>query len=522
MSAPTRGIDASTADLVVVNAAIWDGFTRDDEAVAVAAGRIVATGSSRSMLELSRDDTEVIDAGGRRLMPGLIDSHLHLVRAGRTWEREVRWDDFGSLVEALEAVATRAEQLGRGQWVAVMGGWHPHQFEEGIGPSRADLDRAAPENPVFVQRAYAETFMNTAAMMQLGWTESDTPDGRLTDPAGMATLRAKMAVSDIERAMSGTRSLLRELNRLGLVGAIDASGFGITQDSYDAFFRLFEEGERGFRARLLVGAARPGSELDDVREWIPAVSLDDDNEFVRHLGAGEVLDYGAHDLEGLSPKDIKARGEHLRSISTFLAEQRWPVHLHSILDSSIGVVLDAWESIGRETLSRLRFSICHADQIGEENLLRVRDLGVGITIQNGMSMRGLDCLPTWGDGIRSSPPVRSMMEMGIPIAAGTDGTVACSYNPWRCIAWLITGQSTDGAPDRVEEQRLDRDEALRLYTSAGAWFSFEEGTRGNLAPGSHADLIILSEDPLRVATERIAQIEATLTMVAGEVVHADL
>lgn len=511
------------ADMIITSARLWDGARSEDEALAVTEGVVTARGTNREMMELSTDATEIVDVGDRRVIPGLIDSHLHLVRAGRTWSEEVRWDDAETLDDALDLVSARAGQVGPGHWIGVMGGWHPGQFEEGRAPTRADLDRAAPDNPVFCQRAYAESFANTRAMEEMGWGESDVPGGRVTSPPDMAGLRARMAVEDTGEAMAGTRGLLRELNRLGLTGAIDASGFGITSESYDAFLKLFAQGERGFRVRFLLGAARPGQEMEDFEEWTSTVSLRADDAFVRYLGAGEVLDYAAHDLEGLAPNDITRRVDALREVSSFLASRGWPVHLHSILDSSIGVLLDAWETIEGIDLSDLRFTICHGDQIGPENLRRVRDLGVGITVQNGMSMRGLDCAPTWGDDlVTTAPPIRSMLELGIPIAAGTDGTVACAYNPWRCIAWLVTGESIDGAPPRREEQRLTCDEALRLYTSAGAWFSFEEEKRGNLRSGSHADLAVLSKDPITVSSDTLGSIESVLTMVAGKIVHSSI
>lgn len=509
-------------DAIFTNARLWDGRHLDAEAIAVADGKILGTGSNRDIAGLAESSTSVTDLGGRRLIPGLIDSHLHLVRGGRTWDLEVRWDDLSSLDEALGAITIRAEELGEGAWVAVMGGWHPNQFVEGRAPTRADLDRAAPHNPVFIQRAYAESFTNTTAMTEMGWTETDAPAGRVDSPAAMASLRSRFAVTDVDQALSGTRSLFRELNRYGLTGAIDASGFGITAESYDAFMRLFAEGERGFRARLLLGAANPGAEMADIERWVSTVDLAAPDSYVRHLGAGEVLDYAAHDMEGLAPKDIAERGDALRATSTYLATKGWTVHLHSILDSSLDVLLDAWESVDAD-LAELRWAICHADQIGQRNLERVRDLGVGITIQNGMSMRGLDCDPTWGEkAVTSSPPMRSMLELGIPIAAGTDGTVACAYNPWRCISWMITGESIDGYPARVESQRLDRDQALSLYTSAGAWFSFEEETRGTLRDGAHADFAILSDDPLAVSDDSIADITSVLTVVGGHVAHSFL
>jgi len=487
--------------------------------MAIGHGRVVALGTNRELMELADDRTAIVDVGRRRVIPGLIDSHLHLVRAGRTWDKEVRWDDLETLDEALSAIRDKADEIGPGHWVGVIGGWHPNQFGSRTAPARDDLDAVVPANPVFVQRAYAETLVNSRAISEMGWGEREAPEGRVTASEGMAALRARLAVADVDEAMSGTRSLLRQLNRLGLTGAIDASGFGITADSYDAFFKLFTDGERGFRARLLLGAANPGREMADIEERIESIDLEADDAFVRYLGAGEVLDYAAHDMEGLAPKEIITRAKALHEISSFLANRRVPVHLHSILDSSVGVLLDAWEKIDVD-LAKLRWAICHADQIGEKNLERVRDLGVGITIQNGMSMRGIDCAPTWSpEVLAQAPPMRTMLDLGIPIAAGTDGTVACAYNPWRCISWMVTGESVDGAPPRLDSELLTIDEALGLYTSAGAWFSFEEDTRGNLRPGSHADLAVLSADPLSVAESEIAGIESVLTIVGGELVH---
>ncbi len=509
-------------DTIYVNGRIWDGRDTGADALAVSDGKVQARGDSRDIMSLASDDTRVTDLGGRRVVPGLIDSHLHLVRGGRTWDLEVRWDDLDTLDDALDAVRHRAAELGAGSWVAVMGGWHPHQFEEERSPTREDLDRAAPDNPVFVQRAYAETFLNTRAMSEMGWTEDEAPEGHVTSQPAMAALRARFAVSDGAVAMAGTRSLFRELNSLGLTGAIDASGFGITAESYEAFMRLFATGERGFRARLLLGAANPGAEMADIERWASTVDLEETDPFVRHLGAGEVLDYAAHDMEGLEPKEIAQREEALKEASSYLAAAGWPVHLHSILDKSLDTLLTAWESVDAD-LRAMRWAICHADQISHRNLERVRDLGVGITIQNGMSMRGVDCHPTWGkDLVTQAPPMRSMLDLGIPIAAGTDGTVACTYNPWRCISWLITGESVDGYAPRVETERLDRDRALSLYTSAGAWFSFEEETRGTLREGAHADFAVLSQDPLTVAEADIASTRSVLTVVGGEVAHNTL
>ena len=508
------------ADLILVSARIWDGTELAADAIAIADGLVVATGSSREILGLVSEATEVLDAGGRRVIPGLIDSHIHMIRAGLTWNEEVRWETVGSLHQGLDSISGRADAVEPGRWIAAVGGWHPSKLAEGRPPERADLDGVAPDHPVFVQRNYVEAFMNSRALQEMGWMEQH-PDGHVTDPAAMAALRDKLHRGDPESQVAATADMLRELNRHGLTGAIDAAGFGMSKASYDPLFRLFSGTERGFRIRLLVGASRPGAENDDLATWIGEVSPGQGDDFVRYLGAGEVLLYAAHDMEGLHPKDISAHVPDLAGLSAHLADRGWPTHVHAILDSSVGSVLDAWEKVSRSSrLADLRFTICHADQVGEENLRRIEDMGLGVTVQAGMAFRRGDSARSWTESqLRASPPLRRLLDLGVPVGAGSDGTVAASFHPWQCIQWMVSGEAVDGSAARDEEQRLGIEEALRLYTRGSAWFSFEEQTRGNLRVGSHADLAVLTADPLRVSPQSLAAIESVMTIVGGEVVH---
>lgn len=509
-----------SADLIITSARLWDGRPLREEAIAVADGRIMAIGSDRQMLELASATSKVVDAAGRRLIPGLIDSHIHMVRAGLTWDREVRWGGVDSLEDGLTDLSQRAHTTAPGTWIGVVGGWHPHQFAEARGPTRSDLDSAAPDHPVFVQRNYVESQVNTEGLRAMGWLETN-PRGLVTNPGQMAALRARLSGESLDAAVTSTRKMMRDLNRLGLTGAIDAAGFGMTRHSYQALQEAFLRGEKGFRVRLLLGAASPGNERDDLRGWVESVDLGEGNDYLRHLGAGEILDYAAHDMEGLSPKETSSRVGPFAELSQMLVDNGWPAHVHAILDSTVSTVLDAWERVRPpESLAALRYAICHADQISNENVRRVRDLGIGVTVQAGMSFRTEDSRRTWeAHRLASSPPLRTLLEAGIPLGAGSDGTVAAAYNPWPVIAWMTTGRSVDGAPARTRDQRLTRDEALRLYTSGSAWFSFEEETRGNLAPGSDADLAVLSADPLQMSDDRLSEIESVLTVVGGRVVH---
>lgn len=495
----------------------------------------MATGSMRSIIDgLGADETQQIDVAGRTVMPGLIDSHIHMVRSGTTWLQDVHWSGVSSLEAALELVALAAARRDPGEWIAVLGGWHPNQFIERRPPTRQELDEAAPHNPVFAQRNYVEAYLNTPALRGMDGLEGGgakpldidpargEPSSIVTGSGSLQALRSRLHPPDFEQQVEGLRAVLGTLRGWGVTGAIDAGGFGMTPDRYGPLLEVWRKGlMTGFRLRLLVGAATPGAESEEIQHWMDTVNAGYGDEHLRYLGAGEVLLYEAHDMEGLDHRDISATTDGLAEISKQLANRNWPAHAHAILNTSVGTVIGAWESLGDTTaFSDLRYSIAHAEGVSAENLRRIRDLGIGVTIQNGMAFRGRDSLATWGeDAVTGAPPLRTMIDLGIPVGGGTDATVVSSPNPWLCIWWMVSGKSVDGSPPRVEAERLSTDEALRLFTSGSAWFSFEEKDRGNLNPGSHADLVVLSKDPFTIAVDEIATIEADLTIVGGEVVH---
>lgn len=521
---------AAKAELLLRSGRLWDARQIEDDAIAIAGGRILAVGRSGELESLIDQDTTVLDCEGKRVIPALIDSHIHLVRAGSTWERDVHWQGMTSLSGALEAINSGAEGSGPGDWVAVLGGWHPNQFTEGRAPTSDELRHAAPDNPVFVQRNYIEAYLNPRALDAMGWTAADRPGGvevdqsgeptgRVEGPALLAALRSKLAVPPLEDQVAGTAALLRRLNSFGLGGAIDAGGFGMSPDSYEAFFELHRRGEKGFRTRLLLGPATPGNEENEMGFWMNAVEPGEGDEYLRYLGAGEVVVYSAHDMEGLDRRDISDSSPRLEGLTRALVERGWPVHIHAILDRSIETVLDTWESVGSGALADLRSTITHGEGITSESIRRVAKMRLGMTIQNGMSYRGMDSTRAWGVvGTTSAPPLRSILEAGIPLGAGTDATVVSSFNPWECIWWMVTGETRDGSPPRVEEERIDLDTALRLYTSGSAWFSFEESERGNLNPGSWADITVLATDPFAIDPKDLTEVTADLTIVGGEVV----
>jgi predicted amidohydrolase YtcJ len=498
---------------------VWTG-TGEVEAVAVRGDQVVAVGPSDEVREAGGARAEVIDLEGRRAIPGLIDSHIHFVRAALAWNDLVRWGDVGSLQEGLERIARAASASPAGTWIRVLGGWHPGQFEERRSPTREELDRTAPDHPVYVQLLYEQAFLNTAGLRAAG-LESAHPAGILPGGAFQQVL-SRIPLADHEAQVASTKAFMAELNGLGVTGVVDPGGFGVFPESYRALFDVWRRQEATLRVRLYLVPTERGSELEQIREWVRYVHPGFGDEMLRYVGMGEVLAFSCHDMEGVRPFQVteEAKAE-LLEISRVLARHGWPAHVHAILDGTIGAVLDVWEEVDEELgLAGRRFSLAHAEPIGEENLQRVARLGTGIAVQDRLIFRAADSADLWGKEVaQRSPPLRRMLELGIPVGAGTDATVVTPHDPWRCLWWLVTGQSLDGAAARIPEQRLTRPEALRLYTAGSAWFSFDERTRGTLQPGRLADLAVLSEDYFRVPEAELPHLHSVLTLVGGRVVH---
>ena len=518
--------------LLLQGGKVWDGTHQPGiSSLLIEGNRILSTGTDDQLSARVGPETQIIDLKGRRVIPGLIDSHIHMVRAGLRWNDLVRWNEVPSLGNALELIrdaaakSSAANFAGARKWVTVLGGWHPGQFDERRPPTKAELDDAGEGRPVYVQRSYVEGFLNSAALAAVTFPESAVVDhatGHVVGQPALGVCNAQLGLPDLEAQISGTREMISEFHRLGLTGAIDAGGFGMTPELYEASFQVLERGDFPFRLRMLVGPGSPGNEVEEIERWSTILETGPDHDFFRYLGFGEVFLFGAHDMEGLVPKDITGQIDGLAVIFEQIARSDWSIHVHAILDESVSAILDAWDQVVGQGITPVTGSaITHGEGVSERDLERIQSLGLGLTIQNGMAFRGEDSVPSWGaDRVAQSPPLRTILEYGIPVAAGTDGTVASSYNPWVSLAWMVTGRPVHGGSGLDPSQRLTRDEALSLYTSGSAWFSGEGDDRGNLSPGSLADIAVLSDDFLTIGEDRLKSITSDLTVVDGEVVFA--
>jgi predicted amidohydrolase YtcJ len=208
-------------------------------------------------------------------------------------------------------------------------------------------------------------------------------------------------------------------------------------------------------------------------------------------------------------------------VVTLLVKNQWPLRQHATYGESVKHVLDVFEQVAREQGRFVpRWAIDHAETIREPELQRLKAMGGGIAIQDRMAFAGEFFVERYGaEAARHAPPLRRMLELGIPVGAGTDGTRVSSFNPWPALRWLVTGSTVGGAKLFAEDNCLTREEAMRLFTLGSAWFSQEEGVKGRIAPNQYADFAVLSEDYFSVPEERISEIVSVLTVVDGRIVH---
>ncbi len=512
------------------------------EALAIENGKVSAIGSNDEILVLADNLTQIIDLKHRRVIPGLNDSHLHVIRAGLFYNLELRWDGVPSLSLALEQLKQQADNTPPPQWVRVIGGWNEFQFKEGRMPTLDEINKAAPDTPVFLLHLYDSALLNRAALRVLGFNrDTPNPPGGLIardakgNPTGLliAEPSALILYSTIANAptlsfedqLNSTRHYLRELNRFGVTSVSDAGGGGQNYpEDYAVVKKLDDEGHLTVRVAYSLFAQKPGEELNDYTRWLGMTKPGEGSDLLRVNGAGENLVWSAADFENfLQPRpDLRPMMEHeLEAVVSKLAAARWPWRIHATYDESIGRFLDIFERVHRDNpIDKLRWFIDHAETVSEKNLERIQALGGGIATQHRMAYQGEYYIRRYGvESAKRRPPLRQMLKMGLPVGAGTDGTRVASYHPWTCLWWMVTSKTVGGTVLHEEKDRLSREEALRLYTHGSAWFSHEDDKKGTLEPGRFADLAVLNDDYFAVEDDAIRGLVSVLTMVGGRVVH---
>ena len=512
-------------------------------AIAVEGGRIVSVGDDGDISRLAGPQTQVIDLARRRVIPGLNDSHLHVIRGGLNYNMELRWDGVPSLADAMRMLKAQVQRTPAPQWVRVVGGFCEFQFAERRLPTLAELNEVAPETPVFILHLYDRALLNRAALRAAGYSK-DTPEppgaiierDKSGEPTGLLVANPNAWILyktlslgprlPAEYQYNSTRHFLRDLNRLGVTSCCDAGGgFQNYPEDYEIIQELNRRDELTVRIAYNLFTQRAQAERDDFVRWTTSAKYQQGDDFLRLNGAGEMLVYSAADFEDFRvprPDMPPTMESELREVVRVLARNRWAFRLHATYDETIRRALDVFEDVDREfPVGDLRWFFDHCETVSDESLERIQALGGGIAVQDRMAFQGEYFLNRYGDEAAArTPPIRRMLEMGIPVGAGTDATRVSSYNPWVSLWWMVTGRTLGGATIYPESSRMSREQALRLYTVGSAWFSREEAKKGALRPGQLADMVVLSEDYFSVSEDRIKAIESVLTIVDGKVVFA--
>jgi predicted amidohydrolase YtcJ len=475
------------------------------EALAIADGKIVAVGTDAAVRKLAGPATRVIDLHGRTVIPGLIDSHMHAIRAALSFSTEVNWIGARSLKEALARIGAAAKRRGPGAWLIVAGGWNEAQFAERRRPTQAEIETAAPANPVYVQLGYGWAVMSHAGFKALGIDgEGDLPAGaRLErDSAGRPTgaisggsgaivaLFDRLPKPTFEQQIEGTREFFRELNRLGITGVVDPGGNNLFPRDYRALFDVWRRGELTVRVAYSLNGQTAGKELEELKSLTAMLPMGFGDPVLHFNGIGERITLAMNN----NPDPSAADEEQYYRVVKWAAERGLTLTMHWGPNSTVDHLLRIFERVNREVpIAPLRWSVAHLNDASEESLQRMSSLGVGWTVQDAMYFGGEAFVRRSGaEAARRVPPVVTGQRLGVHIGAGTDAHRVASYNPFTALQWFQDGKTVGGVAIRGPEETPSRADALRFYTLGSAWFSFDDDRRGSLEVGKLADLAVLS------------------------------
>jgi hypothetical protein len=523
------------ADTVLINGKVLtvDPQFSTQEAIAIHQGRVLAVGKSADIRKLASSGSRVIDLQGRTVIPGLIDSHLHGIRAALSFSTEVNWIGASSLDDAMGRIREAARTMKPGAWLIVAGGWNVQQFKEKRLPTQAELIAAAPNNPVYVQLGYGWALMTPAGYKALNIAgESDLPPGGRFEkgpdgkPTGAVTggqnaiiaLFDRLPQPSSDQQIEGTKKFFRELNRLGMTGFVDPGGNNLAPADYTALFKVWRDGQMAVRVAFALNGQTSGKEFEEYQNMTRLLPMGFGDEMLKFNGIGERITWDMNNNDKPTP----AQKDRYYEIIKWAAERGMTLTMHWNRDASVDELLTLFEKLNKEVpITGLRWSIAHLNDASEKTMQRMKALGMGWTVQDAMYFGGEQFVQQNGaEAARRVPPVNSAKRIGVNVGAGTDAHRVASYNPFTALQWFLDGKTVGGVAIRGPEETPSRADALRFYTIGSAWFSRDEKTRGSLETGKYADLAVLSKDYMTAPVAQVGGIESVLTMVGGKIVYA--
>ena len=535
LAAAIGSASAETADTVLFNGKILT-VDRDfsvREAIAIAHGRVLATGTTADMKKLADDKTGLIDLGGRTIIPGLTDGHIHGIRAALTFGAEVNWIGVPTLKDALDKIREAAKTQPPGSWIVVAGGWTEEQFAEKRRPTPQDVAEAAPQNPVYIQHLYDWLLLSPTAMEALSIRgDADVaPGGKLElgkdgKPTGiieaggnaLGRIFDKLPKPALAQQVEGSKTFFREMNALGITGIVDGGGVSMYPASYQAVFKLWHDRQLTLRVAYHLCAPKPGSELADLQNLTQLLPQGFGDDMLHFNGPGEILIWADWTDSDIAP-DGKAK---LAELLRWAASKGYTIQLHWNPDRTVHDLLDVVEDINRDyPVRELRWTVLHLYNASEDSLRRMKALGLIWGVQDGLYFGGERLQKDVGvEAAKEMPRIATAMKLGLTVAGGTDAHRVSSYNPFIALQWYLDGTTIGGVRTRENAEAPSRRQALEMYTRNSAFMANDDDTRGTLEPGKFADLAVLSADYLTAPVQDIGRIKSLLTMVGGKVVYA--
>ena len=508
--AQSFGAAGQPADLILSNGKI---ITVDErftiaQAVAVRGGQIVAVGTNQDINRMAGPATRRIDLRGRSVIPGLIDNHMHLLRYGTTWKYEVRWDGVETRKEALELLRARTQTVKPGDWIYILGGWALEQFADDAKPfTRAELDRIAPNHPVFLQASYFEAFVNSRAVQLLG---VDAPTGHLNEDAFRALVNKLPIAGDTDLEASSL-GMIADLNKSGLTAFGSA---GCEDDVLQRYRQWAGQGRLNIRV-FCITTPGGGNEL---LSRIPQMRVFNGDPFIDHIAFGE--NFGALSDPMFRHRET-TKAEDLaqwRRIVMEVAKAGLPLHVHTNFTETIDAFLDQIEAVNKEhPIRNLRWVLAHFNQPNAAQLERMKRLGMYAAVHPWAVINGGINLRQFGDAALDMAPLAAIQASGITWGFGSDGSRANQILPFETLSWAVTGKMVGGKT--VLRQPISREDALIAHTRKNAYFVFQENNLGSIQAGKLADMVVIDRDYLTIPADQIKDIKPTMTIVNGRIAY---
>jgi len=525
-------------DLVLTNGKI---ITVDErfsiaQAVAIRGDRIVATGTNQEIGQLAGANTRRIDLKGKAVIPGLIDNHMHLLRAAATWAKELRFDGVDSRKQAVEMLRARVKAAAPGDWIYNIGGWAHQQFtDDPRAFTREELDQIAANNPVALQESYYQVFLNSKALTILK-IEANAPDPAefvkgsiLRDASGKPTgvVRGDIAATRVvanklprvapEQLEASSAALVRDMNRAGL------TSFGVPgcdADPLAIFEKWKAEGRLNVRVFCMGGAAAGNPDgVNRSIQQLAGMKLFQGDSYIDNVFFGESVYSPLHDpMFATKSNPTVEQLEAWRKIAMAIAQAGLPLHVHAELSGTIDAFLDQIEAVNKEhPIKNLRWTLAHINQINASQLERMKKLGMYAAVHPWAVINGAIMHDSFGDGAFDMPPLSTIENSGIMWGLGTDGTAANQTLPLTTLYFAVTGKMAGGT--KVIRQTISREDALIAHTRKNAYFVFQENNLGSIQAGKLADLVVLDRDYLTIPSDQIKDIKPVMTMVGGRIVY---